>query len=372
MRSLWLLLVVGCGTEGSGGAVIEVTARGAQLVVVQDGDEPFRPLALDENDTGTFQVTSGYWGVGMLCVRPFGSSMTSSFRTSQFVFDTEARPVFLPCSFADQVNARISGTTAPDAQVWAVQSVESADETGAYAHTVQMGEPVDIVAFVGGETPRMFVARDVPTTADLTLDLPVLEQGAELVEVIPVVSNANLEDVTFNSDLTTPSTYAFFESRKSSIHIPPLTALGPNDRPAVWADANGCSQQKPAAESISLRIPSPLTTSISEGASKIATWTADPAVAWGETSLFLSTEPSPDLEPADRYRMTLFATVSWHAARGSSPALAIPDVALEIAGWTDDLGSFRAGQAIRATAGISVGERDADFISCANTSTLTW
>src|SRR5690242_2486810 len=169
-----VVVVLACGCGGGGGDdvegdVVTIHAGDAALIVGQDGDGAWQQLTSDSSGTAELPVTSGFYGVIVFCADG-GAHGT---------FATDFADITLRCesgaTFVD-----VSGTTAPDAEVWTGQaSFATADATGAYSVTVRTGTH-DVFAVLAGTPSRLLVRRNIPVLTNSVIDLPIAANGVDM------------------------------------------------------------------------------------------------------------------------------------------------------------------------------------------------
>jgi len=353
MRIVWTVVVVGACGGGSG--QVEVHAPGVALVVAQDGNGAWQQLTLDASDTATFDATAGFYGVGVLC-----AAVTDNFTRAGLSFETVERHVELSCGTTVDF-ARVTGTTAPGAEVWIDSFSVIAGASGSYATDVISGAH-DVFALLHGAPSKILVRRGVDLSADSTLDLPVATEGVAMETATPVVTGADPASVQlYSDDNTATGDYIEFASGSGpGVEIPPASLLGAGDHATVGATAHDCTRQAPLAPSPALAIPTALTATVDHSAAR---WTADTTVAWDEARI--------DLSVGTLTRILAFATSDWLAASGSGDSWPMVDLET-LPGWTPGLAHIPAGSQVQFDVGLSRGAYDGDFTTCATNGTIVW
>jgi hypothetical protein len=353
MRILaWAWVLIGCG--GGSGNGIDVFAPGAALVVVQDGDGAPQELALDADGHGNFAAPSGFYTITRVC--PLIGNVRAPAATR---YDTVGE-VELPCGVGS-LSTRLTGTTAPDAEVWVDSSPVNPDDNGVYT-AFALPARRDVFAVIHAPPVRLFAARDIDLTTDRVLDLPVATEGIELATVTPNVDVAAAA-VSFYTDINTANGgYVFLGSSSPSVAVPPASALLPGDRATIGAQSGNCTvQQALTAATPTFSIPAPLDADL---ARREITWSADPAVEWELVRLLLFDAVSNEV-------LFAFASTSWLEASGRLDSLPVVDIET-LPGFTPELGGFEPGANLNASFGIVRGTFDGDLTSCDVNTTLIW
>ena len=343
MRIAWLVIAAGC-TNVDDGFGLEIEARGAAVVVVQDGDGAWERLATTPDGIAYTQIEGASYAVGALCD-------DTTWRLATFQFDTQPRTAFLPCPVVTTgPGLHVRGTTAPSAQVWIDGHSTRADAAGAFDLALYAPGLHDVVAILPTTPPRIVAQRAIAVLGDTKVDLAA-DAALEMTALYPTIVGADRSEVELGSDLTTSTDWLSLGTHPSVVFVPPASFLDPTDRPTIAAFANGCTRQHPlSAANEPLVLPAPLVYSLDR--THIA-WTADPSVAWDGAIVQIESSGG---------RYSAFASASWREVNGMA-AVPIVDLAA-LPGWSGTLPSLVPDQPALVSFSISRGAVDQDFTSC--------
>jgi hypothetical protein len=343
----WLIAAAGCTTIDDGFA-LEIEARGAQIVVVQDGSGAWERLQTTPDGIAYRQILEGHYGVGALCSE-------ATWKSASFVFDTQPRTVFLQCPISTSAAAlHVSGTTEPMAEVWVDGRSTRANATGEFELSVDTSGLHDVVAILASMPPRIVARRAVAITGDTRVNLSGAS-SVEMTALYPTVTGANRDAIQLSSDLNTSTDWISLGSSSSAVYVPPASFLELTDRPAIAASAHGCTRQHPlAAANEPIVLPAPLAYTLDRSR---LDWIADPSVAWDSAIV--------DIHSSEGGRYMAFASASY---REATEAHAIPIVDLAaLPGWTTDLPRLVADEPAWFGFSLSQGAFDGDLTYCGAT-----
>lgn len=351
MRIAWCLLAVAGCTTVDDGLVVEVDARDAPVVVLQDGDGPWERVETTADGHASVQIHAATYGLGALCG-------DAAWKTSTFIFDSRPQNIFLACprTSAHSTALRVTGSTEPLATVWLGGESVRADDNGHF--DLPLFEPGlhDVFAILPTTPPKIVARRAIAISGDTTVDLPAGD-AVELEALFPTVLG-DATGIQLSSDLDTATDWLSLGQGSSMVFVPPPSVLVATDRPAIAAStgntqppSSSCTRQHPlSAANTPFELPAPLAYTIDR--TRLA-WTADPAIAWDSASIELSSATGA---------YTAFASASWRELGGTS-SIPIVDLA-SLPGWTDDLARIEPDEPATAAFALSRGVYDGDYTSC--------
>lgn len=341
-----LLVVAGC-VASSDDTVLQIEAREARVVVVQDGDGPWQQVALTSDGTAAVEIGADRYGVGALCTdQGAGAGAT-------FLFDTLPRSVVLTCPqgvATMPAPVHVRGSTAPGATVWIAGRSAQADATGAFDVAVSASGQHDVIALVPTTPPAIVARRALVLAGDTVVDLPAAD-AVELTALYPMLARTDA-GVAFAATLHTATDRVPLPVERATVFVPPPSFLVPADRTTVAARGRGCAQQRSlAAAGEPFALPAPLVFAVDR--SQVA-WTADPAIAWDAALV--------EIDGGLGGTYSAYASASWRATTVAS-AIPIVDLAA-LPGWSRGLPSLVPEQPASLRLTISTGSPDGDLVEC--------
>lgn len=339
-----LLSVLGltaCGDSGPAPYTLTLLGDRVSYVAAQDGDGAWQQIAFDASGMATFEVTRGYHGLAVVCVRLLIVR-----------YDAGADEPLAPC--ATVTSSQISGTVMPaTATVWGQRGLGDSTN-GTYRVRTSQGRR-DLVALADD---RVLFQRDLQIDADRTIDLDVSAAGVPLTTLTPIVSGNGAESFRAYAEiLTVNGTYA--ETSSGTFAVVPSAQRVPGDRVAIGAQITiGGSVQTVQREQINELAPS---------------LTFEPLPHLAIDRAGMQWDPEWDFA-ATQYGGTtyLHTTAAWAAASGASVAPLVDGPSLP--GWdvTLTLPWPQAGAAVPAVVWAGVGDISGDYRANHIETTLTW
>jgi hypothetical protein len=284
-----LLSVLGltaCGDSGPAPYTLTLLGDRVSYVAAQDGDGAWQQIAFDASGMATFEVTRGYHGLAVVCVRLLIVR-----------YDAGADEPLAPC--ATVTSSQISGTVMPaTATVWGQRGLGDSTN-GTYRVRTSQGRR-DLVALADD---RVLFQRDLQIDADRTIDLDVSTAGVPLTTLTPIVSGNGAESFRAYAEiLTVNGTYA--ETSSGTFAVVPSAQRVPGDRVAIGAQITiGGSVQTVQREQINELAPSLTFEPLPHLAIDRAGMQWDPEWDFAATSTEarrISTRPPPGLRRAAR------------------------------------------------------------------------
>jgi len=357
-----VVVALGSGTIGCGddSLTLDIVARDVVLIAAQDGDGPWQALTPDAEGRVSFTAPSGRYGLAHLCSAD--GLMTPRFLRTMIVLGTEGGEQKVACG-ASESFVRLTGTTAPGARIAADMMQATADPSGTYTLEVRPGTH-DVVAWLRGTPDLILLERAVDLQADRTLDLPVASAGVEMPMMTPTIAGAAPAVAVFSDLNTAHEDYVFFTEAPMTVPVPPASLLIAGDQPAIGARSVDCVAQEPVgAAAPTLELPSPFVARLD---STMATWQADPTIAWDEVAIALtSSAGGPSLQ------LLVFAKSSWIDAAGAGDVVPLADLA-SLPGWEAAMATFVTGQELRWSVAANRGHYARSYQTCSKTGSLTW
>ena len=342
-----------CADDAPSAYTLTFTGAAPRLLVAQDGDGAWQPVALTGAD-GTFAVTAGFHGWAAVC---------DPAPLVRVTYDAgDGGTPIRPCGSPPVQGVTLTGHVTPaSAQVFVDVSgnPHAVEADGSYQASVAPGTH-DLVFAEDG--PRMLIRRAEAITADRVLDVD-MAAGFDRTLATVTVTGAGADPVTVSSELHTldgAGTYVPMSGAGDQIWLVPAAQRVATDRmvamATMWTGDTTRVVQRLVTDATApaLTFAAPPTVTADRAG---ATWTTEPD--WIYTVLRATVAPP--------VQVITTASRAWQAARGGGALPWLDPSALGAGAPT-----FTAGAALEWSVALETGDRAGELTFINRDGPLVW